>query len=52
VLSTGGFRDKDLHSHNKHYMTGNAGLTGDFWQINLLKEWLYPHFLLVGLSLN
>jgi hypothetical protein len=25
-------------------MNGNAGLTGDFWQINLLKEWLYPHF--------
>jgi hypothetical protein len=43
-FSTGGSRDKDLHSYNKYYMNGNAGLTRDFWQINLLEEWLYPHF--------
>jgi hypothetical protein len=42
-FSTDVFGNKALHGYNKNYMDSNAGLTGTFWRIILLKEWLYPY---------
>jgi hypothetical protein len=35
--------NKALHSYNRNYMDSHAGLTGTFWRIILLEEWLCPH---------